>query len=60
MLRFIRIFRLIKIFKTIKGNQFTKLLLKNYYGREIVSRLRNNIGLYELIKMIIILFLLAH
>lgn len=60
MLRFVRFFRLIKIFKSLDTNLYTKLILKNYYGREFVSWLRDNIGLWEIVKCIISLLVLTH
>jgi len=60
LLKFIRIFRLIKIVNTMKGNKFTKLMLKNKYGREINLRMSENILFYELFKMLTILFLICH
>jgi len=44
----------------MKGNKFTKLMLKNKYGREINLRMSENILFYELFKMLIILFVISH
>jgi len=60
MLRALRLSRLAKFSKLFNKERIYKLLNRSEDGKVILGFLRNNIGIFQLIYLLMIIFTIAH
>jgi len=59
-LRILRLSRLFKVFKVFQSSFIVKYLIKSEEGRLLITFFRNNIGIFDLLRLMLTLFLFAH